>query len=86
MGMSTGEIYALFLGNFIKREFTYLGNAVNLASKLESLADKKGLLIDRATYDLVRDVIIGDKKELKLPGFGLSKAFRFSRFKRGIKL
>ncbi len=85
MGMSTGEIYALFLGNFIKREFTYLGNAVNLASKLESMADKKGLLIDMATYDLVQEKVVGDQKELKLPGFGLSKAFRFQRFKRGAK-
>ncbi|MCG8636168.1 MAG: hypothetical protein MI863_20215, partial [Desulfobacterales bacterium] len=86
MGMSTGEIYALFLGNFIKREFTYLGNAVNLASKLESMADKKGLLIDMATYDLVRDQVIGDREALELPGLGLSQVFRFRQFKRGIKL
>ncbi|MCG8614581.1 MAG: hypothetical protein MI802_00085 [Desulfobacterales bacterium] len=86
MGLSTGEIYALFLGNFIKREFTYLGNAVNLASKLESMSDKKGLLIDEATYALVADQVIGGMEELDLPGFGVSKAFRFKRFKRAAQL
>ncbi len=82
MGMSTGEIYAIFLGNYIKREFTYLGNAVNLASKLESVATKQGLLIDKATQDLVSHQILSEPKEVDLPSLGRSNVFQFRRIKR----
>ena len=82
MGMSTGEIYAIFLGNYIKREFTYLGNAVNLASKLESVATKQGLLIDKATQDLVSHQILSEPKEVDLPSLGRSNVFQFHRIKR----
>jgi class 3 adenylate cyclase len=82
MGMSTGEIYAIFLGNYIKREFTYLGNAVNLASKLESVAEKQGLFIDRNTHDLIADGIHADEKEVELPSFGKTRVYHFHRLKR----
>ncbi|MCP3875072.1 MAG: hypothetical protein GY699_18210 [Desulfobacteraceae bacterium] len=82
MGMSTGEIYAIFLGNYIKREFTYLGNAVNLASKLESVASRQGLLLDPDTYALTKNRIIAQKKVLTLPSLGKSTVFHFSRIKR----
>ncbi|WDP89699.1 MAG: adenylate/guanylate cyclase domain-containing protein [Desulfobacter sp.] len=80
MGISTGEIYALFLGNFIKREFTFLGNAVNLASKLEARADQKGLLMDETTHTLVSDRVAGDPRELDIPGLGRTKAYSFRGF------
>ncbi|MCP4023466.1 MAG: adenylate/guanylate cyclase domain-containing protein, partial [Desulfobacteraceae bacterium] len=82
MGMSTGEIYAIFLGNYIKREFTYMGNAVNLASKLESVAKTKALLLDDTTHTLVRDKIISTKRVLKLPSLGKSTVYEFERLRK----
>lgn len=81
MGLSSGEIYALFLGNFIKRQFTFLGNAVNLASKLEAHADKKEILMDQHTYNLVRERVDTCKKELNFKGFGTFKVYGFKGFK-----
>jgi adenylate cyclase len=82
MGMSTDEIYAIFLGNYIKREFTYLGNAVNLAAKLESLAEREGLLIDQNTHDLVKEKIVSKQKTNNLSSVGGSNVFHFHRLKR----
>ncbi|MCG8563476.1 MAG: adenylate/guanylate cyclase domain-containing protein [Desulfobacterales bacterium] len=82
MGISTGEIYALFLGNYIKREFTYLGNAVNLASKLESVANEKGLLMDKATHELVEHHVVSQRDEVSLPSLGRSTVYHFERLKR----
>lgn len=70
MGLSTGEIFAIFLGNYIKREFTYMGNSVNLASKLESRAIDQLILIDENTNNLVKHRILADSKQIAIPGLG----------------
>ena len=82
MGISTGEIYALFLGNYIKREFTYLGNAVNLASKLEGAASQKGLLMDTETHALVKSQVVSHRDKLVLPSLGPTEVYHFHRLKR----
>ena len=82
MGISTGKIHALFLGNYIKREFTYMGNAVNLASKLENAAGQRRLLMDGATHDLIAPRVIDSLETAHLPGFGESEVYQFHRLKR----
>ena len=82
MGLSTGEIYAIVLGNYIKREFTYLGNSVNLASKLESMATNQFILIDKETYDLLKHRIIAEPKQIVIPSLGETIAYQFYRFVR----
>jgi class 3 adenylate cyclase len=82
MGVSTGEIYALLLGNFIKTEFTYLGNSVNLASKLESQASNQLMLIDEDTYNMVKDMIVSDPKHLSIQGMGEVTAYKVFRLAR----
>lgn len=82
MGVSTGEIYALLLGNFIKTEFTYLGNSVNLASKLESQASNQLMLIDEDTHNMVKDMIVSDPKHLTIQGMGDVTAYKVFRLAR----
>ena len=82
MGLSTGEIYAIVLGNYIKREFTYLGNSVNLASKLESMATNQFILIDKETYDLLKHRIIAEPKQIVIPSLGKTNAYQFFRLAR----
>jgi len=89
IGISTGEIYAIWLGNYIKTEFTYLGNSVNLASKLESQANKGFILIDDKTNQLVKDRILSEPEQIIIPGLGETKAHHVKRlarmFERSIK-
>ncbi len=82
IGISTGEIYAIWLGNYIKTEFTYLGNSVNLASKLESQASKRIMLIDEKTYQLLKDRILSEPERVNLPSLGETKAYQVIRLAR----
>ncbi len=82
IGISSGEIYAMLLGNYIKTEFTYLGNSVNLASKLESRATEQCMLIDNLSYDLVKERIISEPEHIFIPGLGKTEAYKVLRLAR----
>ena len=66
IGITTGRIFCGSVGNDSRREYTIIGNAVNLSARLMGAAggqfmliDKQGIpiLCDRATYDSAREVI-----------------------------
>ncbi|WP_165854998.1 MULTISPECIES: adenylate/guanylate cyclase domain-containing protein [Marinobacter] len=71
MGISAG--YAT-VGNFgaeNRMDYTIIGKEVNLASRLESLADPGEILISYETFSLIKDKIMcRDKGEITVKGFG----------------
>ncbi|GAB6143204.1 adenylate/guanylate cyclase domain-containing protein [Desulfocicer niacini] len=82
IGISTGEIFAMILGNYIKTEFTYLGNSVNLASKLESRASNQFMLIDEETWLHSKDRIISEPEIITIPGLGETHVHKVLRLAR----
>ncbi len=82
IGISTGEIFAMILGNYIKTEFTYLGNSVNLASKLESRASNQCMLIDEETWLQSKDRIISEPETITIPGLGNTSVHKVLRLAR----
>ena len=82
IGISTGEIYAMLLGNYIKTEFTYFGNSVNLASRLESLATNQFMLIDEQTHTIVKDKILSDPEQISIRGIGETTVYKVLRLAR----
>ncbi|MDD5724223.1 MAG: adenylate/guanylate cyclase domain-containing protein [Syntrophales bacterium] len=82
IGISTGIIYAVLLGNYIKTEFTYLGNSVNLASKLEQRAMKQAILVDKTTYEMVHENIVSEPQSINIQGIGITQAYKIERLKR----
>ena len=66
IGITTGHIFCGSIGNEIRREYTIIGNAVNLSARLMAAAaaqypivDKYGvsILCDRLTYDGAKDAV-----------------------------
>jgi len=57
IGISTGEAMAGIFGSSHKKEYTVFGPTVNLASRLEKLAQENQILICEETYQQVRDLV-----------------------------
>lgn len=66
IGVTTGRIFCGSVGNESRREYTIIGNAVNLSARLMGAASQQDELIDqyvvpilcdRATYDSAKDAV-----------------------------
>ena len=61
IGICTGEVMAGIFGSVRKKEYTVLGSVVNIASRLERLAQADQILICEETYRCVRHRIKAEK-------------------------
>lgn len=57
MGINTGDCRVGNFGNESKLDYTAVGNSVNLASHLESIAQPDEILISETTYNLVKSQV-----------------------------
>ncbi|XOZ34394.1 adenylate/guanylate cyclase domain-containing protein [Halomonadaceae bacterium KBTZ08] len=70
MGISTGFCTVGNFGADNRMDYTIIGKEVNLASRLEELADPGEILVSYETFSLIKDQILcRDKGEITVKGF-----------------
>jgi class 3 adenylate cyclase len=57
IGINTGFMTLGNIGSDIHRDYTVIGNQVNVAARLESLAEPGQILISQRTYSRIRDLV-----------------------------
>jgi adenylate cyclase len=70
MGINSGVCKVGNFGTENRLDYTLLGRAVNLASRLESSAKSNEILVSKDTYDLIKDAVkCTDKGQILVKGF-----------------
>ncbi|MBM2615611.1 tetratricopeptide repeat protein [Actinoplanes sp. LDG1-06] len=59
-GVTTGPVFCGEVGSDVRREYAAVGDAVNLAARLMQAAPPGQLLVDKATFDRVGDMVVAD--------------------------
>jgi adenylate cyclase len=71
IGITTGLVLAGNIGSERRMHYAVVGDPVNVASRLQSVAGPGQILVDKATHDAVRDQVVSqDLGTLRLAGKG----------------
>jgi adenylate cyclase len=84
MGIATGYCTVGNFGSDLRLDYTVLGGPVNLAARLQAMAEPNGILIDENTFSLIGDAAETEVKGELVPR-GFARAVRYHELKEIVR-